>query len=140
MTSPGQRLDKWLWFSRLVKTRSLASRLISAGKVRINKIKTVKPAHLIRSDDVLTTTFNKSVQVYKVLQLGQRRGPATEAQQLYDDITPKETDSNETKKPNETAKRPLPLAISTPSPTREQGMGRPTKRDRRKLIKFQQKR
>lgn len=144
MDLAGQRLDKWLWFSRLVKTRSLASRLIASGKVRINKVKTVKPAQTIREGDVLTTSFHKTIKVIKVVKLGQRRGPAQEAQELYEDITPQDTEAASAKSQltnrSQKAQQEIQRVVPAPAPKREKGMGRPTKRDRRKIEEFQQKR
>lgn len=136
-SSEGQRIDKWLWYARLTKTRSLASKLVAAGKVRINREKITKPAHTVREDDVVTATLNRSLKIVKILSLGTRRGPAAEAQQLYEDLTPKEETE---KKSPETASNSEPTPIEpAPAPKRSKGMGRPTKRDRRKIEEFQQK-
>ena len=78
-----QRLDKWLWFARVAKSRTLAAQLVLEGKVRVNRAKVAKPAHAVRPDDVLTIAIRGSIQVLKVLAPGVRRGPPTEARQLY---------------------------------------------------------
>jgi ribosome-associated heat shock protein Hsp15 len=91
MTEPRQRLDKWLWFARLTKSRTLAQRLILAGRVRVNRQKADGAADAIKPDDVLTVTLDSGVRVLKVLASGTRRGPATEARLLYADLTPPET-------------------------------------------------
>jgi ribosome-associated heat shock protein Hsp15 len=81
---PGtQRLDKWLWFARVTKSRNLAAQLIQDGKVRVNRTKITKPSHTVRSGDVLTIAVRDSVEVLKVLAPGVRRGPPPEARQLY---------------------------------------------------------
>lgn len=114
---PGQRLDKWLWCARLVKTRSGAARLIEAGKVRINGARALKPSRLVQAGDVLTATPLGRLTVVRVLGSAERRGPASLARTLYEDLTPQ----------------------APPAPAEAlDGMGRqsgprPTKRDRRRL-------
>ncbi|MGI9378591.1 MAG: RNA-binding S4 domain-containing protein [Methyloligellaceae bacterium] len=122
-----QRIDKWLWFTRLTKTRSQASRMISDGKVRINKARVQKPASTVRIGDVVTAMINRNLRVLEVKELGSRRGPASEAQLLYSDITP------------EAPAKPKRHSAAVKSPTREPGSGRPTKRERRKLDRFRDK-
>ncbi|CAM1640364.1 RNA-binding S4 domain [Bartonella choladocola] len=114
---PKQRLDKWLFFSRTVKTRSLAAKLIEGSKVRVNRVKIDKSSYSIKVGDVLTIRLERSVVVYKVAGLGVRRGPAPEARLLYEDLTPElsPTDRQEN------------VISSGP---------RPTKRDRRHLLRF----
>jgi ribosome-associated heat shock protein Hsp15 len=84
----GQRLDKWLWYARLVKTRSGAARLIEAGKVRINGTRALKPSRLAQAGDVVTATPLGKVSVVRVLASTKRRGPASLARTLYEDLTP----------------------------------------------------
>jgi ribosome-associated heat shock protein Hsp15 len=84
------RLDKWLFFARFFKTRSLSSKQIEAGHVRVNAAKVLKPATSISVGQVLTVVQSRSVRVVEVLALGHRRGPASEAQLLYRDLTPKQ--------------------------------------------------
>ncbi len=84
---PGQRLDKWLWCARLVKTRTAAARLIEAGKVRINGTRAAKPSQLLRAGDVVTATAGR-LYVVRVEAEAARRGPASEARTLYHDLTP----------------------------------------------------
>jgi len=81
-----QRLDKWLWHGRFVKTRGLASRLISGGMVRVNRERVAKPSHTVRPGDVITATIAGRVRVVRVLGIGDRRGPPAEARLLYEDI------------------------------------------------------
>src|SRR5207237_3384815 len=83
-----QRLDKWLWFARIVKSRTLAAQLVQDGKVRVNRAKVAKPAQAVRPDDVLTIALRGNIQVLKVLAPGQRRGPPAEARQLYEMLSP----------------------------------------------------
>jgi len=81
------RLDKWLWQARMVKTRALAQALVSAGHVRINSQRGDKPGRGIGPGDVLTLRLPGGVRVLRVLACGARRGPAPEAEMLYQEIT-----------------------------------------------------
>jgi len=88
VTDARQRLDKWLWFTRVVKTRSLAQKLIKGGHVRVNLQRVSSPSHQLKTDDVLTVTLSRQVKVLKFIDGGTRRGPAVEAVTLYEDLTP----------------------------------------------------
>ncbi|WP_226941795.1 RNA-binding S4 domain-containing protein [Pseudooceanicola spongiae] len=113
---PRLRVDKWLWQARFFKSRSLSAACVSGGHMRINGNHVTKPAANVGVGDVLTFTQADRVRVIKIAALGIRRGPATEAQTLYEDLTPKD----------DTEKHVPPIA-------RIEGNSRPTKRDRRKL-------
>jgi len=82
------RIDKWLWYARFFKTRGLATRAVSAGQVRVNAARVSKPAHAIGPGDTLTFVRGGRVRVVRLLAVGTRRGPATEAQELYEDLSP----------------------------------------------------
>jgi ribosome-associated heat shock protein Hsp15 len=82
------RLDKWLWFARLAKTRSLAAKLCSGGRVSVGGAVVVKPGHLVRRGDVVTVEQGRIVRCVTVLALGDRRGPAAEARLLYAEPEP----------------------------------------------------
>jgi len=118
----GQRIDKWLWHARFFKTRTIASKAVSAGGMRlIRKEETIrieKPSTLLYPDDQLSFLRGERIIVVSVLCLAERRGPAKEAQLLYEDLSPPQL----SKKPVDTG----PFA-------REKGLGRPTKKDRRAL-------
>lgn len=116
---PGQRLDKWLFFARIIKSRSLAARLIADGKVRVNRVRLTRPSHLVQVGDVVTAAIHSRVRVAKVLAEGVRRGPAPEAQRLYEEIL---------QAPSDPRSPAVGLAGERP-----QGAGRPTKRERRVL-------
>ncbi|MEQ8366481.1 MAG: RNA-binding S4 domain-containing protein [Roseicyclus sp.] len=90
MTDPRatDRIDKWLWQARFFKTRSLATRQVSAGHVRVNAARVVKPATGVGQGDVLTFPQGDRIRVIRIVSLATRRGPAPEAQALYDDLTP----------------------------------------------------
>tara|TARA_E500000318_G_scaffold66153_1_gene61064 strand:+ start:2440 stop:2838 length:399 start_codon:yes stop_codon:yes gene_type:complete len=116
-----QRLDKWLWCARFFKTRGLANKMVGAGRLRLSG-KVVSKAHqLVRPGDVLTFPQGPNIRIVKVLFLAERRGPAPEAQMLYEDLAPIETGLG---------KNDQPKAAPTPA-QRDPGAGRPTKRDRR---------
>lgn len=117
------RADKWLWFARFFKSRTLAAEVCKAGKLRVSGVKVAKPNHGVRVGDVLTFPQGRDIRVVRVLALGERRGPAPEAQQLYEDLQPKDSKPAEPK--------PTP-----PGGERPRGAGRPTKRERRQLDKL----
>lgn len=83
-----ERIDKWLWRSRALKTRSLAAAAVADGRVRLNGARIDAPAKQIRVGDVVTVTLPERVLVWKVLDFGERRGPAPEARLLYEDLSP----------------------------------------------------
>lgn len=85
---PTLRLDKWLWFARLAKTRSLAARLCSEGCVSIAGRGNVTPHHAVRTGDVITVELPRERRRLIVRALGERRGPPSEARHLYDEPTP----------------------------------------------------
>ena len=120
-----QRLDKWLWFARMAKTRSLAQRLVVGGDVRLNRDRVTKPSHPVKLGDLVTVSLGKQLRLLKVAGFAQRRGPAPDAALLYDDLAPPPAKS--------AAKSATPEADLTSAglPQREAGTGRPTKRERR---------
>jgi ribosome-associated heat shock protein Hsp15 len=84
----GLRLDKWLWFARLARTRSVAARLCSDGRVIVGAHPATKPHQLVRIGDVVVVELARQRRHLVVRALGERRGPFTEARQLYDEPTP----------------------------------------------------
>ena len=114
------RLDKWLWYARFFKTRTQATKLIQCGKLRLNGDIITKPHRAASVGSILTFPKAKNIRVIKIVKLGQRRGPASEATSLYEDLSPK---INETKK--EEQLKVVNFEI------REIGTGRPTKKQRR---------
>lgn len=81
-----QRLDKYLWFARMARTRVLAAALVSAGHVRVNGRKVDQPSRAIAPGDVLTISLQRDVRVLRVIGFAERRGPYEEARLLYEDI------------------------------------------------------
>jgi len=117
-----QRVDKWLWYARLTKTRTAAQHLISSGRVRLNADKISLASRTVRPGDVLTVALGRRVVVARVMAPGAKRGPATEARDLYEDLSPP---------PPERQPEAAP-------PRRAAGSGRPTKRERRAVDAFRQ--
>ena len=117
MTADGrQRIDKWLWYARLAKTRTTAQGLAVSGRVRVNSEKNQSASRGLKIGDVLTVALDSGVRVLRVALLGERRGPASEARLLYEDLSP-----------------PSP----EPSSAKPRTGPRPTKRDRRLLEALQ---
>ena len=114
--SDRQRIDKWLVYARVVKTRTLGQALAASGHVRLNGRKIDDPAQPVKAGDVLTIGLHGHVRVLKVLDFAERRGSYSVASELYEDLTP-------------------PVA-EVPGPSIEAGEGRPTKRDRRRFDKL----
>ena len=83
-----RRLDQWLWFSRLFKSRTAARSAIESGGIRVNRVVILKPAHVVRPGDVLTFVRGSLAIVIRVLSAGSRRGPADEARKLYEIVEP----------------------------------------------------
>jgi ribosome-associated heat shock protein Hsp15 len=86
MRKDRQRLDKWLWFARFVKSRTLAAKLVSDGFVRVNGQRADTPAKALAIGDVITIAVARTTAVVRVEALGTRRGPAEEARRLYSEF------------------------------------------------------
>jgi ribosome-associated heat shock protein Hsp15 len=112
-----QRIDKWLWHARVVRTRSAAAALAASGHVRLNGQRIEAASRPVRAGDVVTVALDRTVRIMKVTGVADRRGDADAARVLYEDLTPR---------------APAPEATA-PAPARERGSGRPTKRERRAL-------
>ena len=115
------RVDKWLWAARLVKTRSLAADAVKGGRVEVNGQR-VKPSRDVRSGDRLEITIGQVRREVVVKGTAERRGPASEAEQLYE-----ETPESVLRREQFIAERRM---AALPAPERG---GRPTKRDRRRM-------
>jgi ribosome-associated heat shock protein Hsp15 len=81
-----QRLDKWLWHARVVKARTSAAELVERGHVRINGVRETSPGHAVKLGDVLTVALDRTVRVMKVIGFSERRGDATSARVLYEEL------------------------------------------------------
>ena len=107
-----QRLDQWLWHARFFKSRSLATRVVTGGHIRIDGERVLKASHALRPGMTLTFQQERQVRVVRVEALATRRGPASEAEALYTDLSP-------------------PARNDDPPNPRYEGKGRPTGKDRR---------
>lgn len=88
-TAERQRLDKWLWFARVVKTRRRAVDLIAGGHVRVDSRRVAAPARLVGPGEVLTIALERQVRVLRITGLAERRGSPAEAQNLFMDLNAK---------------------------------------------------
>jgi ribosome-associated heat shock protein Hsp15 len=118
-----QRIDKWLWHARVVRTRSAAAALAVSGHVRLNGGRVEAASHPVKPGDMLTIALDRRVRILKVVGFAERRGNAEEMQALFDDLSA----------------APAAVLAQTPSApvaVRERGAGRPTKQDRRAWARF----
>jgi ribosome-associated heat shock protein Hsp15 len=83
-----QRLDKWLWHARVVKARTSAAALVESGHVRVNGVREKSPGHAVKQGDVITIALDRGVRLMKVLGFSERRGDASAARALYEDLNP----------------------------------------------------
>ena len=81
-----QRIDRWLWHARLVRTRGAAAALAGGGLVRVNGVRIDAPGRMVRAGDVITVALDRGVRVVKVTGFVERRGPAGLAATLYEDL------------------------------------------------------
>lgn len=122
------RLDKWLWAARFFKTRSLAADAAAGGKVQLNGDR-AKPAKLVKVGDHLVVRSGQYEWTITVLALSERRGPANQAQGLYEETEQSRLAREQRAEQIKAERRAMP----------EFAKGRPSKRDRRKIIQFRQK-
>jgi ribosome-associated heat shock protein Hsp15 len=118
------RIDKWLWSARFFKTRSLATRACELGRIQFNG-QPAKPAREVKIGDMLRVTNDGGDFQVEVLELSEVRGPAAVAQTLY-----RETEVSREARLKAAAERKAAMQFE-PMPT-----GRPSKRDRRRIIQF----
>ncbi|MEG3619305.1 RNA-binding S4 domain-containing protein [Magnetovibrio sp. PR-2] len=122
--SPRIRIDKWLWHARFFKSRTLAGKFCAGGGMRVNDQLITKAHVQVGPGDVLTFAKGNLIKVIKIAALGTRRGPAPEAQGLYEDLSPPPP-----------PKKERPFQPAKPG-AREPGAGRPTKAQRRAIDKL----
>jgi ribosome-associated heat shock protein Hsp15 len=115
-----QRIDKWLWHARVVRTRAAAAALAASGHVRVNGQRIDAASRAVHVGDVVTVALDRTVRVLKVAGFAERRGAAESARVLVEDLTP--------------APEPKPAAAA--ASLRSAGAGRPTKRERRAIAHF----
>jgi ribosome-associated heat shock protein Hsp15 len=123
VTDDRQRIDRWLWHARIVRTRSAAAALAASGHVRLNGARIAAPSKPVKPGDVVTIALDARVRVLKVTGFAARRGAAEEGRALYQDMAP----------PAPAAAAP---AEEPPIAQRDAGRGRPTKRERRAIERF----
>jgi ribosome-associated heat shock protein Hsp15 len=116
-----QRIDKWLWHARVVRTRTTAAALVTGGKVRLNGQRNDAASQAVRIGDVVTVALDRVVRVLKVIGFAERRGSPDSVTGLYEDLSPPAV-----------APELRPSSVAA----REPGEGRPTKRDRRAMDRF----
>lgn len=121
-----QRLDKWLWYARFFKSRALATRLCAANRLRVNGTLVGKAHHAVRVGDVLTFPCHRHIRIARIVALGTRRGPASEARTLYEDLEPPRSGAGPA--------GPRPAAAGR----RDPGAGRPTKAERRAIDRLRE--
>lgn len=118
-----QRIDRWLWHARVVRTRALAAALAESGHVRVNGQRVTTSSRPIRVGDVLTIALPAGVRILRAMAFAGRRGGSGEARLLFEDLSP-----------------PARGTDATPAgPRREHGAGRPTKRERRAIDRLRQR-
>jgi ribosome-associated heat shock protein Hsp15 len=129
MTDPGSpvRLDKWLWAARFYKTRALAVEAIDGGKVQVNGDR-VKRARQVHPGDEIRIRQGPYEHRIMVRALSDRRGPASEAATLYEETAE-----------SRAAREALALQLKSVHSIFQQDNARPTKRDRRDLLRFKKK-
>lgn len=120
MEGDRQRIDRWLWHARVVKTREIAKALVEGGHVRVDGERETKAGSPVRRGHTLTITLPSRVLVLKVTDFAERRVSATLAATLYEDFSPPPPPRG-------------PHVETVRLATRDPGSGRPTKRDRRDL-------
>ena len=117
-----QRIDKWLWHARVVRTRAAAAALAVSGHVRVNGQRIDLASRAVRLGDVVTVGLDKTVRVLKVVAFAERRGSAESARVLAEDLTPAAPGPDQSARP-----------ATAPDGLREPGAGRPTKHERRAI-------
>ena len=122
--TPRVRVDKWLWAARFFKTRSLAADAVEGGKAQLNGAR-VKPAKMLKVGDTLSVRNGHFFWEVRVLALSERRGSATEAAKLY-------SESDQSMKEREEKM----AALKVERQANPFSGGRPTKRQRRQIIRF----
>ena len=117
MSEGRQRIDRWLWHARVVRTRTAAAALVTAGNVRLNGERVTAASRPVKASDVVTISLDRIVRILRVMGFAERRGDADAARLLYQDLTPIS-----------------PVTVAEPAVAeRDAGSGRPTKQERRAI-------
>ena len=117
MSEGRQRIDRWLWHARVVRTRTAAAALVTAGNVRLNGERVTAASRPLKAGDVVTISLDRIVRILRVMGFAERRGDADAARLLYEDLTPTSA-----------------VTVAEPAVAeRDAGSGRPTKQERRAI-------
>ncbi len=116
-----QRIDKWLWHARFFKTRSIAQKHVISGKIRVDKEKASNASRQVKLGNVLTITLERDIKIIEILGIANRRGPFSEAQLLYNDLSPPKPEKQK-------------LEDTKEYMSRIQSDGRPTKHQRKQIL------
>lgn len=116
---PRLRLDKWLWYARFHKSRTLAAAVCAGGRIRLNGTPVTRAHQMVKPGDVLTFPYGKEIRVVRIVALGERRGPALEARTLYEAVATPEAGP--------------PADDAAAVVVHDSGPGRPTRTERRAL-------
>ncbi len=116
-----QRIDKWLWHARFFKTRSIAQKQVATGKIRVDREKISSPSRKVSAGNVLTITRERDIKIIEILGIADRRGPFSQAQLLYNDMSPPKPEKQKQEQTRE-------------SMSRIQSEGRPTKHQRKQIM------
>jgi len=125
-----QRIDKWLWHARIVRTRTLATNLVNSGKVRVDRRRFSRASQTVRLGHIVTAPQGRQIKSLKIIGFAGRRVPASQVTHLYEDPSPA---PGEQKSANAKERHIDPHPVPA---QREAGAGRPSKRDRRLIEKL----
>lgn len=120
-SKPSQRVDKWLWHARFFKTRSIAQKQVVTGKIRVDSEKISSPSRKVIPGNVLTITRERDIKIIEILGIADKRGPFSQAQLLYNDLSPPKPEKEKQEQTKE-------------SMSRIQSEGRPTKHQRKQIM------
>lgn len=120
-SNQSQRIDKWLWHARFFKTRSLAQKQVVTGKIRVDREKISSPSRKVLIGNVLTITRERDIKIIEILDIADKRGPYSQAQLLYNDLSPPKPEKQKQE-------------VTVESMSRIQSEGRPTKHQRKQIM------
>lgn len=116
-----QRIDKWLWHARFFKTRSIAQKQVTTGKVRVDSEKISSPSRKVLPGNILTITMSRDIKIIEIVGIADKRGPYIQAQLLYNNLTPPKPEKSNVEQTME-------------SMSRIESEGRPTKHQRKQIL------
>ena len=116
-----QRIDKWLWHARFFKTRSIAQKQVTTGKVRVDREKISSPSRKVLPGNILTITMSRDIKIIEIVGIAEKRGPYIQAKLLYNDLSPPKPEKSKVEQTME-------------SMSRIESEGRPTKHQRKQIL------